>query len=191
MEITINNSPVHSTAMISYPYGVADSGYSCGYHTGVDIVPRGETENNPLLYSVVTGEVVYINKTITPALGVQAQIRDEQGRYWRYCHMIEGSLEVEVGDIVTTSSVIGRMGSTGNVTGRHLHLELSRTMGWQCGQFINPCDALGIPNLDDLIIKYDGEVPPPPPPPPIVTIKKRKFKWSIYSRKLRNKRKLI
>lgn len=28
-EITINNSPVHSDSIITYPYGVADSGYQC------------------------------------------------------------------------------------------------------------------------------------------------------------------
>lgn len=28
-EITINNSPVHSDIIITYPYGVTDSGYSC------------------------------------------------------------------------------------------------------------------------------------------------------------------
>lgn len=26
--------------------GVSDSGYSCGYHTGVDFAPYGDTENN-------------------------------------------------------------------------------------------------------------------------------------------------
>ena len=51
-EVTINNSPVHSDSIITYPYGVADSGYSCGWHTGVDIAPYGTTENNPVLYPV-------------------------------------------------------------------------------------------------------------------------------------------
>lgn len=52
MAVTISNSPVHSDAIISYPYGVTDSGYSCGWHTGVDIIPYGDTENNPWLYPV-------------------------------------------------------------------------------------------------------------------------------------------
>ena len=41
--VTINNSPFHETSRITYPYGVADSGYSCGYHTGVDIVANSGT----------------------------------------------------------------------------------------------------------------------------------------------------
>ena len=41
--VTISNSPFHETSRITYPYGVADSGYSCGYHTGVDIVADSGT----------------------------------------------------------------------------------------------------------------------------------------------------
>lgn len=160
MSVTINNSPVHSESMISYPYGVVDSGYSCGWHTGVDIVPHGSTENNPLLYPCVKGRIV-----ATPTdnvLGVQVQILDENGFYWRYCHMMENSRMVQVGDLVDINTPLGRMGATGNVTGRHLHLECSTTQNWQCSTFVNPCEKIGIPNIDDTIIYYDGTIPPQP-----------------------------
>lgn len=110
-EVTISNSPVHSDAIITYPYGVIDSSYSCGFHTGLDLAPTGTTENNPLLYPVFEGQVVYINTTTDVALGVQAQILDSEGRYWRYCHMVEGSLQVKVGDIVNLNTVIRKNGS--------------------------------------------------------------------------------
>lgn len=189
--VKIPNSPVHSDIIITYPYGVADSGYSCGWHTGVDIAPYGTTENNPVLYPVKPGRVVYINTTTTEALGVQAQILDNEGHYWRYCHMVAGSLQVSVGQEVTLNTPIGRMGATGNVTGRHLHLECSTTRAWQCSTFLNPCNILGIPNVDNTIIKYDGSIEPPEPPdPPIhVNYKKTKFKWVLYSKKLRKRRK--
>lgn len=188
-EVTIKNSPVHSDIIITYPYGVADSGYSCGWHTGVDFAPYGTTENNPIMYPVKDGKVVYVNLTTTPALGVQVQILDNEGHYWRYCHMVEGSVTVSVGDIVTTQTPLGRMGATGNVTGRHLHLECSTTQSWQCSTFLNPCDILGIPNVDNTIIKYDGSIEPPDPPdPPEPTRKIKKFKWVLYAKKLRNKR---
>lgn len=29
MEVTINNSPFHEDSVITYPYGVIDSGYTC------------------------------------------------------------------------------------------------------------------------------------------------------------------
>ncbi len=75
MAVTISNSPVHSDSMISYPYGVTDSGYSCGWHTGVDIVPSGSTENNPWLYPVFDGEIVVVNTNANNALGIYILIK--------------------------------------------------------------------------------------------------------------------
>lgn len=190
--VTIPNSPVHSDIIITYPYGVVDSGYSCGWHTGVDFAPYGSTENNPILYPVKEGTVVYTNTDTSQALGVQAQILDNEGHYWRYCHMVSGSLQVSVGQQVTLNTPIGRMGATGNVTGRHLHLECSSTQAWQCSSFLNPCNILGIPNVDGTIIEYDGSITPPDPPEPPtpVNYNKTKFKWVLYSKKLRKKRQI-
>lgn len=182
--VTINNSPVHSEAIITYPYGVADSSYSCGWHTGLDFAPYGVTEANPWLYSVVSGEVVYIETDQNNALGIYVLILANDNTYWRYCHMVEGSLQVQVGDLVTTASPVGRMGDTGNVTGVHLHLEHATSYSWTCNTFLNPADYLQIPNEDDTIVLYSGS-----PVPPIPTeIKKTHFPWVLYTRKLREKR---
>jgi murein DD-endopeptidase MepM/ murein hydrolase activator NlpD len=80
------------------------------------------------------------------------------------------------------------MGATGNVTGIHLHLELSTTMAWNYDTFLNPSIALGIPNERGTIVKYDGSAPPPEPPEPTPEEKKkRKFPFVLYARKLRNR----
>ena len=179
MSVTITNSPVHSEAMISYPYGVVDSGYSCGWHTGVDIVPHGATENNPILYPVYSGQVVYISNDPNQALGCQVQIIDSNNRYWRYCHLVENSIQVTVGQTVSQNTQLARMGATGNVTGRHLHLECSTSQSWNCNTFLNPCTNIGIPNEDDLVIYYQA------PTPPVITFKKTKFPFVLYARKLR------
>lgn len=173
-EVTINNSPIHSPISITRPYGYVLESYTCGWHTGVDFVPYAETPSNPLIFPVKGGRVVYTDNNPNQALGVQVQILDDDGKYWRYCHMVLNSMQVQVGDIVTTETPIGIMGTTGNSTAIHLHLELASTQAWQCSTFENPCTALGIPNETGTIVLYDGEAPPVPPIP---THNKNNWKW--------------
>ena len=104
-----NVSPMHINCTIGQPYGNPDTSYSCGFHTGVDFPATGTSESNPDLYSCVEdGEVVYTyteSQGTTPSLGNQVQIKDNRtGRYFRYCHMLYGSIVVQVGDHVTTST---------------------------------------------------------------------------------------
>lgn len=114
--VTTNKSPLHINCTVGYPYGVADSGYSCGYHTGTDFPASGTAESNPDLYSVVAnGEVVYIYNQATgtggsPALGNQVQIKDlDTGNFYRYCHMLENTICVSVGQRVNLSTKLGKM----------------------------------------------------------------------------------
>ena len=186
MSVTINNSPVHDDSIISYPYGVQNSGYSCGWHTGVDIIPHGATESNPILYPVFDGQVVEVNTNPNNSLGCYVLIYDSLNNiYWRYCHMVVNSIQVSVGQQVTTNTPLGRMGMTGNATGIHLHLESATTSSWQCSTFVNPCNLLNIPNVDNTIIYYSG-TPTPPTPAPIFS-KKIKFPWFIIVAKKRRR----
>ena len=73
----------------------------------------------------------------------------------------------------------------GNVTGIHLHLEYATSPVWSYDYFLNPSDALGIPNVRGTIVHYDGSIPPPTP---TQEFKRKKFKWVLYARKLRNRR---
>jgi len=43
-----------------------------------------------------------------------------------YAHMVEGTIKVKKGDKVTAGTVLGRMGSSGDVTGKHLHFEICK-----------------------------------------------------------------
>lgn len=172
-EVTINNSPVHSDSILTAVYGETGSSWA-RYHTGTDFAPYGSTPTNPPLYSVCSGEVYSILYDGT--LGNQILIKeDNTGNYWRYCHMQSAS-NLSVGDRVTTATQVGIMGDTGNVTGIHLHLEYSTSPVWNYDNFLNPSDALGIPNLRGTIVHFDGSVPPPEPPTPTEK-NKNSLKW--------------
>ena len=141
--VQTSKSPLHINCTVGQPYGNPSSGYSCGFHTGIDFPASGTSESNPDLYSCVSnGTVVYVytaSQGSSPSLGNQVQIRDnDTGLYYRYCHMLYGSIVVNVGDNVTTATRVGKMGNTGNSTGTHLHLECSTTQRWQCSTFLNP-----------------------------------------------------
>lgn len=184
-EVTISNSPVHSDAIITYPYGIVDYSYTCDFHTGLDFAPYGTTGTNPDLFPCFAGEVVEVSTT--GSLGYRVVIRDSQNRYWRYCHMVAGSITVSVGQGVTTTTKIGNMGMTGNATGIHLHLECSTTQAWQCSTFLNPATVLEIPNVDNTIIHYDGSPTPPPPPPIPESNNVKKWAWHMNLKKVRIK----
>lgn len=185
-EVTINNSPVHSDTILTAVYGETGPNWS-RFHTGTDFAPYGSTPARPDLYSVCTGVVINkVSYTGTQALGNQIIIQDlVTGYYWRYCHMTNPT-PLNIGDNVNTSTIVGQMGATGNVTGVHLHLEYSTTSGWDYDSFLNPSDALGIPNERGTIVHYNGTTPPEPPLPTGAG-KKKKFPWVLYANKLRGR----
>ncbi|MDI2097757.1 M23 family metallopeptidase [Ruicaihuangia caeni] len=91
-------------------------------HDGVDFTPGAGTPVAALADGVVT-EV----GNPSGGLGVYAMIEHviDGARYTSvYGHMQLGSLSVAVGQQVTAGQQLGRVGSTGQSTGPHLHLEL-------------------------------------------------------------------
>lgn len=186
-EVTINNSPVHSDAILTAVFGETGSSWA-RYHTGTDFAPYGSTTANPDLYSVCNGTVY--SKTYDGTLGNQIIIHDSAtNNYWRYCHMRNAS-PLNVGDTVNTNTIVGVMGATGNVTGIHLHLEYATTPIWNYDTFLNPSDALNIPNVRGTIVKYDGTTPPTPPTPTPTRIRTN-FPWVLFANKIRRKRTLF
>lgn len=109
--VTINNSPVHSDTILTGVYGQTGSSWAtCGFHTGTDFAPYGNTPSiNAPLYSVCSGEVVQVR--YESVLGNVIVIKEtNSNRYWRFCHM-NSSSPLSVGSLVTTSSVVGYMRS--------------------------------------------------------------------------------
>lgn len=153
-EYTINNSPIHSDSTLSAVYG--ETGSWAQWHTGDDFVPYGTTPSNPDIYSVSRGVVVQVSNSTTEWHGNMVLIYDSStGYYWRYCHMVNGSISVALGEQVTTATKLGVMGETGRAFGVHLHLECATTSTWQYSTFVNPSNVLGIANARGTIIHYD------------------------------------
>nr|MCW2728888.1 hypothetical protein [Aeromicrobium sp.] len=92
------------------------SGLWSTVHTGLDLSgPSGST-----IVSVGAGTVV--STAYEGAYGNRTIIRLIDGTEIWYCH--QSSFAVSPGDQVGPGDVIGYTGSTGNVTGPHLHLEV-------------------------------------------------------------------
>ncbi|MEU2132051.1 peptidoglycan DD-metalloendopeptidase family protein [Streptomyces sp. NPDC018352] len=114
-------------AGIGTPYHQSGS-WASGYHTGVDFpVPTGTS-----IRAVASGTVV--SAGWGGAYGYQVVIRHSDGKYSQYAHL--SALHVREGRHVSAGQRIARSGSTGNVTGPHLHFEIRTGPGY--GSDIDP-----------------------------------------------------
>lgn len=98
-------------------------------HKGTDIGWRNDESQN-IVYAHSAGTVVQVEKGWTSSKGKSGMasygnyvtIQHSDKVWTRYAHL--RSVNVSVGDSVNRGTAIGVMGESGNVTGRHLHLEL-------------------------------------------------------------------
>lgn len=92
--------------------------WSKGYHTGLDFAAPIGTD----IYAVWKGEVV--SAGWAGAYGNQIKIQHPDGVVTTYNHL--SAINVVTGQSVATGEKIGDLGTTGNSTGPHLHLEALR-----------------------------------------------------------------
>jgi murein DD-endopeptidase MepM/ murein hydrolase activator NlpD len=111
------------------------SGLWAHYHTGLDFAAPSGTEIHAIANGVVTSvgyDGSYGNKTVITL--------DDGTELW-FCH--QTSYAVSVGQAVQGGDLIGYVGSTGNVTGPHLHLEVRPG----AGDPVDPYEALVVHGL--------------------------------------------
>ncbi|WP_440711698.1 M23 family metallopeptidase [Herbiconiux sp. YIM B11900] len=93
------------------------------YHKGIDMNPGQGTP----IQVVADGVVTVAQATDNGGLGVYAEIEhviDGQRITSVYGHMLEGSLQLTEGQVVTVGQQVGNVGNTGTSTGAHLHFEI-------------------------------------------------------------------
>jgi murein DD-endopeptidase MepM/ murein hydrolase activator NlpD len=117
--------PFAGTTRISDGYGPrsAPCGGCSTFHDGLDMNPGVGTP----IGSIADGVVSSVTAGDRGGLGVHVMIDhlvDGKKVTSTYGHMLAGSAAVSVGQSVIAGQLIGNVGSTGQSTGPHLHLEL-------------------------------------------------------------------
>lgn len=116
--------PTRGAYRVSSHYGYRSASVSgWSYHGGIDIVlGYGSSAGIPVIASA-SGTVVTAYSGWR-GYGHTVVIDHGGGIKTRYAHMYPGSIAVRVGQKVYQGQQIGRIGSTGNSTGPHLHFEM-------------------------------------------------------------------
>lgn len=133
--VTTNVPKVENTAGTTFIWPTDTRNISCGWycyggHTAIDLPERG----NPPIYASAGG---YVSQVVYSGVGYgnHIMITHANGYVTLYAHL--SSIGVSVGQYVDQGQVIGRMGTTGNSTGEHLHFEVRKN-----GTILHPLSVL-------------------------------------------------
>ncbi|KUO58962.1 MAG: hypothetical protein APF84_05775 [Gracilibacter sp. BRH_c7a] len=132
------------SARVTYVYGVKNGRYAKVYHTGIDLA-SAETS----VYAAVSGTILEAryapgNGADPAGWGNYVILRTLDHRYDIInAHLAD--VQVSQGLTVDEGTLLGKMGSTGNSTGPHLHFEVRKTP-WIDRDDIDPASFLGIYN---------------------------------------------
>lgn len=142
------------SARVTNVYGVKDSQYSKGYHTGIDLAST-ETAVYATLSGTIKEVKVASGKGADPGgWGNYIILSVEKGEY-DIIHAHLSRAQVAKGQTVKEGTILGITGSTGNATGPHLHFEV-RKAPWGNRNEINPAVFLGIKNKEGAVESVDS-----------------------------------
>ncbi len=126
---------------VSSGYGGRDLWGVYDFHLGLDIVAPAYTE----IYAADGGVVVFA--AFTSSYGYMTRIRHADNVETVYAHQIKQV--VKPGDVVQKGQLIGYVGSTGNSSGSHLHLEFRRDH-----VTVDPLEYIAIP--EEILVLGEG-----------------------------------
>lgn len=138
----ITNLPVNGTFDVPAYFGQTGLLWKNG-HKGIDIW-KGSKD----LYSICDGKVTVVGWDEN-GWGRYVSIQPEGFPRIRciLCHFEKDSVKVKKGQKVTRTTVLGTMGTTGNSTGVHVHIEIRVTdKNGKNAKSVNPAEYMGIKN---------------------------------------------
>jgi len=131
-EFTLVQWPVGASTDVSSFFGYRSCEGCSSYHSGIDFTPGAGTPIEAVADGVVVSSTV-----ADGSWGVHVTLQhDIDGVifFTSYAHMQSGSMMLQMGDTVSRGDVIGRVGSTGQSTGAHLHF----TVETETRALVNP-----------------------------------------------------
>ena len=138
-------SPLHKPYRVTQPYGPTTfasepsyGGYA-HFHRGLDLIPADGQGTGAPIYPARSGAVLAAGTDTDGARFVI--VRHDDGAYEAHWHL--NTVLVKSGQRVTPDTQTGTMGSTGNSTGPHLHIEFETAGPWKGLLSMTPLD----PNL--------------------------------------------
>ena len=118
---------------VSQKYQNKSERYKLGYHTGIDFAaPRGSD-----VLAACEGRVVYVGRRSPwgEAYGIAIIVLHRDMTRAIYAHL--DKTLVAINEVVKEGQRIGKVGSTGNSTGAHLHFEV-RKADYKYGDDVDP-----------------------------------------------------
>jgi len=100
-----------------YGYRIHPNTRTKKFHAGLDI--RAKHGNS--VYAAFDGKVIEVKKS-SKGYGNTIKILHDNGLITLYAHL--SAFSVKKGDVICKGKVIGRIGTSGNATGPHLHFEI-------------------------------------------------------------------
>lgn len=138
----ITNLPVNGKFDVPAIFGQKGNMWKNG-HKGIDIA-RSDLD----LYSICDGKVTVVGWD-PDGWGRYVSIQPEGFPRIRciLCHFVKDSVNVKKGQKVTRTTVLGTMGTTGNSSGVHVHVEIRVTdKNGKNAKSVNPAEYMGIKN---------------------------------------------
>jgi murein DD-endopeptidase MepM/ murein hydrolase activator NlpD len=117
-------SPVTNDSGYVFPVGGGPSVVSVSHHhhdyPAADIAAP---EGSPL-YALADSVVLKSWAQPDPSCGIGLTLRASDGQEWTYCHLSYLDPQVVQGAVLSAGQSVGLVGSTGDATGPHLHLQI-------------------------------------------------------------------